>query len=436
MLIHARDPGLVRVAILGSDGVLEDLDIESHEHKSLKGSLYKARVVRLEPALGAAFVDFGESKNGFLPLHEVSGRILAEAGSSRARDRVLERGQEVLVQVTREPVGGKGAALTTYIALPGRYLVYLPGGEEGGISRKISSKEERSKLSELVRAIRGQADVGLIVRTAGKDRSKAELQRDFRALGQLWRDILVRYREKKEPGLVWSERGVATRIVRDYYTEEVGEVWVDDSRIYEEVRSFFREALPRKALGRVRFYEGSVPLFHRYRVEDQINQARTRRVSLLSGGSIVIDPTEALVAIDVNSGKLRGEKGIEETAFRTNSEAAREAARQLRLRNLGGIIVIDFIDMRSKKKQQDVERILREALKPDKANVTVGHIGPFGTLEMLRQRLRTSGPWAGFVSCPACEGTGRVPKVRQEAHDALREARSRAAQGAQAEPAV
>ncbi len=414
LLINAREPDQVRVAILDADGKIEDIDIESAGQTTYKGNIYKAQVIRIEPSLGAAFVDFGAPRNGFLPLDEVGSAMLAAItpkGRKKAKAPAaghLERGQEVLVQVTREPMGTKGAALTTYVALPGRYLVYLPGGDRGGISRKIESAEERSKLAGVLDAIRGKKSVGLILRTAGQDRTKTELKKDFGFLDKLWKDVLKAYGDRQGPGLVWREQGAVIRAVRDYYSDEIGEVWVDEAETYGDVLRFFELTLPQGAASRVHPYRDGEPLFARYGVEEQIARARQRRVELPSGGSIVIDPTEALVAIDVNSGKLRGEKNIEETALRTNCEAAWEMARQLRLRNLGGIVVIDFIDMRDRRKRTEVERVLKEALKSDKANITLGKIGRFGTLEMLRQRLRTSGAAPGLVTCPACGGAGKV----------------------------
>lgn len=433
MLINARDRDLVRVAICAEDGTLEEIDIEYADQTAYKGNIYKAQVVRVEPSLGAAFVDFGGLRNGFLPLHEVSGKVLKEAAPPQRRrgkefqDGELERGQEVIVQATREPKGSKGAAMTTYVALPGRYLVYLPDGETSGISRKIASRDERQKLSDTVKQIRGKRDVGLIVRTAGIERKKTDLQKDFRYLDRLWKEIVKDYRTQKGPGIIWREQNAVIRAVRDYYTEDIEEIWIDHPDTHEELSRFFELTMPEKLQGRVRLYEGAMPLFAKYKVEEQLQIARQREVSLPSGGSIVIDPTEALVSIDVNSGKQMGEKNIEETAFKTNCEAANELARQLRLRNLGGIVVIDFIDMRDRRKRTQVEKILKDAFKTDKAATSFGRISRFGTLEMLRQRLRTSGTAAGYVACDSCRGTGRVKSTQLAALDYLRDIRAAAA---------
>lgn len=432
MLINARDPDLVRVAIVGEDGRLDEIDFESADSQTIKGNLYKARVVRVEPALQAAFVDYGAERNGFLPLSEVSGAVLTELQKKGKKKRTfedekLEKGQEVLVQVTREAMGPKGAAMTTYVALPGRYLVYLAGGESGGVSRKIDSADKRAKLNEIVRSLKKDKDIGLIVRTAGLSATKTELQKDFRFLEKLWKNIAGQYQSSRHPGIVWRDYGAIIRAVRDYYTADIERIWVDERETFEEVRRFAELSMSGKVADCVELYERDMPLFSHFGVERQLDHMRERKVELPSGGSIVIDQTEALVAIDVNSGKLRGEKGIEDTAFKTNCEAAREAARQLRLRNLGGIIVIDFIDMRDRKNRANVEKELKDAVKPDKANTTLGKIGRFGTLEMLRQRMRTSGARTGFVSCPHCNGSGLVPSPQLAAVDALREIRASAA---------
>lgn len=423
MLINAAETEEVRVAILDEDR-LEDLDIEVGEGNSIKGNIYRAQVINIEPSIQAAFVNYGADRNGFLPLDEVNPKALCvqpREGRSR-KSQIEEIGkdnlrpkQEILVQVTRDPIGQKGAALTTYIALPGQFLVYLPQTEGGGgISRRIEDSGERSRMKEKIAGLNLTADVSVIVRTAGLERTAAELKRELKNMEKLFKAIQKAFAAKKEPGLLYREEGVALRMVRDYFHDDIEEVWVDEPDTFTAVQAFFQLTLPKFA-ERVKLYDGLVPLFTRYHVEEQIEHTMTRHVPLPSGGSIVIDQTEALVAIDVNSGRTRQEKNIEDTALKTNLEAAGEIARQLRLRNMGGIVVCDFIDMRDRKNRAKVQTALSKALAPDKAQTTLGRISQFGTIELLRQRMRTAGGTAGWTPCPACEGLGRVRNPVREA---------------------
>ncbi len=429
MLINAAESEEVRVAILDEDR-LEDLDIETGEGNSIKGNIYRAQIINIEPSIQAAFVNYGGDRNGFLPLDEVNPKALCFApkeGRSRKNalqpigDDGIRPRQEVLVQVTRDPIGQKGAALTTYVALPGQFLVYLPQTEgSGGISRRIEDSGERSKMKDKIAGLNLPEDVSVIVRTAGLERTATELKRELKNLEKLFKAIQKAFSGRKEPGLLYREEGVALRMVRDYFNDEIEEVLVDEAGTFTAVQAFFQLTLPKFA-DRVKFYDGRVPLFTRYHVEEQIDHTMHRHVPLPSGGSIVIDQTEALVAIDVNSGRTRQEKGIEDTALKTNLEAAEEIARQLRLRNMGGIIVCDFIDMRDRKNRTKVQSALSKALANDKAQTTLGRIGQFGTIELLRQRMRTAGGLAGWVPCPHCEGVGRVRNPVREAMATLRQ---------------
>lgn len=429
MLINAAETEEVRVAILDEDR-LEDLDIEVGEGNSIKGNIYRAQVVNIEPAIQAAFVTYGGDRNGFLPLDEVNPRALVavprQGRSKKASalqplgDEGVKPKMELLVQVTRDPIGQKGAALTSYIALPGQFLVYLPQTEgSGGISRRIEDSGERNRMKEKIAGLNLPPDTSVIVRTAGLERTTAELKREFKNLERLFKAIQKAYAGKKGPGLLYREEGVALRMVRDYFHDDIEEVWVDEQETYTAVQAFFELTLP-KFVDRVKFYDGRVPLFTRYHVEEQIENTMTRQVPLASGGSIVIDQTEALVAIDVNSGRTRQERTIEDTALKTNLEAAGEIARQLRLRNMGGIIVCDFIDMRDRKNRMKVQGALSKALSTDKAQITLGRIGQFGTIELLRQRMRTAGGTAGWTPCVACGGVGRVRNPVREAMAVLR----------------
>ena len=410
MLINATQPEESRVAMVDGQ-FLYDLDIEVAARSQRKASIYKAKITRIEPSLEAAFVDYGAERHGFLPFKEVAREFYADkvtdVGESASVKEALAEGQELLVQVEKEERGKKGAALTTFPSLAGRYLVLMPNNPRaGGISRRIEG-EERTALREALSALEVPAGMGLIVRTAGVGKSHEELQWDLDYLLKLWRAIETAANERSGAFLVYQESNVIIRAIRDYFDKDVSEILIDEEKVYEQARDFIAQVMP-ESVDRVRRYEGRVPLFNRFQIESQIETAFSHSVRLPSGGSLVIDHTEALVSVDVNSARATKGGDIEETALNTNLEAADEVARQLRLRDVGGLIVIDFIDMTPARNQRDVEQRLREALKPDRARVQLGRISRFGLLEMSRQRLRPSLGESSLRTCPTCNGRGHV----------------------------
>jgi ribonuclease E len=413
MLINATQPEELRVAIVDGQK-LYNLDIETPGREQKKANIYKGRITRVEPSLEAAFVDYGAERHGFLPFKEVSRSYFAES-ALQASGRVtiqeaLREGQEVLVQIDKEERGTKGAALTTFISLAGRYLVLMPNNPRaGGVSRRIEG-QDRSELREAMSQLDIPEDMGLIVRTAGIGKNQEELQWDLDYLLQLWQAIEASSKERRAPFLVYQESNIIIRSIRDYLRSDIGEIVIDDAQVYEQAQDFVRQVMP-QFLRKVRLYEDEVPLFSRYQIESQIESAFQRVVRLPSGGSIVIDHTEALTSIDINSARATKGADIEETALVTNLEAADEIARQLRLRDLGGLFVIDFIDMTPSRNQREVENRLKEALKEDRARVQIGRISRFGLLEMSRQRLRPSLGEATQLLCPRCEGHGFVRGV-------------------------
>ena len=410
MLINATQPEECRVAMVDGQ-FLYDLDIEVAARSQRKASIYKAKITRIEPSLEAAFVDYGAERHGFLPFKEIAREYYAEKTTesgepASVRDALTER-LELLVQVEKEERGKKGAALTTFPSLAGRYLVLMPNNPRaGGISRRIEG-EERTALREALSTLEVPAGMGLIVRTAGVGKSQEELQWDLDYLLKLWSAIETAANERPGPFLVYQESNVIIRAIRDYFGKDVNEILIDDAKVYEQARDFIAQVMPESA-DRVRRYQGRVPLFSRFQIESQIESAFSHSVRLPSGGSLIIDHTEALVSIDVNSARATKGGDIEETALNTNLEAADEVARQLRLRDVGGLIVIDFIDMTPTRNQRDVESRLREALKPDRARIQLGRISRFGLLEMSRQRLRPSLGESSLRTCPTCNGRGYV----------------------------
>lgn len=410
MLINATQPEELRVALVDGQRLF-DLDIESGAREQKKANIYKGKITRVEPSLEAAFVDFGSDRHGFLPLKEISREYFKKTPEGRVNIKdVLSEGQEVIVQVEKEERGNKGAALTTFISLAGRYLVLMPNNPRaGGISRRIEG-EERNELREALNGLNIPADMGLIVRTAGLGRSSEEMQWDLDYLLQLWSAVKEASAERSAPFLIYQESNVIIRAIRDYLRQDIGEVLIDSVEAQDEALSFIQQVMPQYA-SKIKLYEDSVPLFNRFQIESQIETAFQREVKLPSGGSLVIDPTEALVSIDINSARATKGGDIEETALQTNLEAAEEIARQLRLRDIGGLIVIDFIDMTPAKNQRAVEEKMREALEADRARIQVGRISRFGLLEMSRQRLRPSlGETSGIV-CPRCNGQGIIRDV-------------------------
>jgi ribonuclease E len=432
MLINVADEEESRVAIV-EDGILEEFTIEVSAKEQIRGNIYNGVIVKIEPSLQAAFVDYGGKRHGFLPMGEIHPHWYSAEQRNGDRERrpriqdVLRRNQKILVQVAKEEMGTKGASLSTYVSLPGRYLVFMPDAEStGGISRKIEDEEERKKLKEIIAQLDLPSNMGVIVRTAGLNRNKTELQRDLAYLQRLWASIQEKSQESPDPALIYQEHDLVIRSIRDYFTPDIQEVLVDNREVYRRARDFFQAVMPRYQ-GRVTLYREKKPLFARYQLEEQIEAIYSHKVELKSGGSIVIDPTEALVAIDVNSGRATKEKGIEETAFKTNLEAAQEVARQLRLRDLGGLIVIDFIDMRNLKHVQEIEKALKQAVKRDKARTQVSRISQFGLLELSRQRLKPTILEGNYLTCPHCNGTGLIKSTISLALIVLRRIRTEAA---------
>ncbi len=403
MMINATDPEEIRVATL-IDGVLFDYDVEFLHNEKIKGNLYKAKVVRADTSLQAAFVHFGSQKNGFLPLGELP-RDMSEGRRGRIQE-ILQRDQEILVQAVREELGSKGAMMTGQISLAGRYLVITPGNPVNGISRKIEGTEERRHFKQLIDTLNIPEDIGVIVRTASLGVTKEDFERDLEYLLDTYKEVLSRYKHRQGPGLVWQEDDVVTRTLRDTFSADVEEVQIDDLDTFHAAQSFFKRTMPQH-LEVLKHYTGKKPLFSRFQLEEQIDRIYGRKVSLPSGGALALDQTEALVAIDVNSGKTSGD-GVEDMAFKTNMEAAEEVARQLRLRDLAGLIAIDFIDMKRESHIRSVQDRLVDCLKADKARMEVGKINRFGVLVMTRQRIRPSLQHVNHEPCPTCAGTGKV----------------------------
>lgn len=427
ILINAVDPEECRIALV-KGGRLEDFSIETAAGELTRGNVYKGVVTRVEPSLQAAFVDYGTDRNGFLQQHEihsdyyVDGPVASKKGSPPIR-QLIQRGQELLVQVTKEPSGNKGALLTTYISLPGRYAVLMPGGKTSGISRKIEDEKERQRLKGIIDALKIPEGFGTIVRTAGKQQKKRDLSKDIRYLLRLWQNIKKRGLSSPAPYPLYKERHLAIRAIRDRFTPEVNEILVDDKDIYRDARDFMRIISPRHTKI-VKLYNAPQPIFTKYQLEKQIASIFESRGTLKSGGHIVINQTEALVAIDVNSGRSTREGSLEKTAFATNMEAAAEIARQLRLRDLGGLIVIDFVDMRERKHKEAVVKAMKDHTKLDKARITVGRISKFGLMELARQRISASIEYGSFAPCPHCQGKGLVPSADKLALEFLRRLRS------------
>jgi ribonuclease E len=422
MLVNATQQEELRVAMVDGQK-LYDLDLETTSREQKKSNIYKAKITRIEPSLEACFVDYGSTRHGFLPLKEIARSYFkkdSQSGGGRVNIKdVLEEGQELVIQVEKEERGNKGAALTTFVSLAGRYLVLMPNNPRaGGVSRRIEG-EDRNEIREAMASLDIKEGMGLIVRTAGVGRNPEELQWDLDYLVQLWEAIEKASSERPAPFLIYQESNVIIRAIRDYLRSDIGEILIDNKELFENASEFMQQVMPHN-IRKLKFYEDSVPLFTRYQIESQIETAFNREVRLPSGGSIVIDHTEALVSIDINSSKATKGGDIEETALNTNLEAAEEVARQLRLRDLGGLVVIDFIDMYQSRNQREIENRLRESLKVDRARVQVGRISRFGLLEMSRQRLSASLGEASQVVCPRCNGQGTIRGIESLALSVLR----------------
>lgn len=434
MLINVSEPDEVRIAML-ADGRLDELYIERAANISNVGNIYKGRVMNVEGSIQAAFVDFGKPVHGFLHISDLHPKYFSASKSDtelvgrkmprRHRPPIqgcLRRGQEVIVQVIKEGVGTKGPTLSTYISLPGRFLVMMPGMEQLGVSRKIEDEEQRRKLRDLLSELTLPKDMGFIVRTAGMERTKRDLQRDLSYLLRLWEKVEARIKTEPAPATLYKESDLVIRTIRDVFDSNFERIVVDNPQVAARVREFLRVASP-KARDVVELYDNAEPLFYRHGIEREIEKLHSRQVPLACGGSIVIEPTEALVAIDVNSGKFRVPDAAEETAYRVNMEAADEIARQLRLRDLGGLIICDFIDMVYEKHRRAVERRLSDALRKHKERAKLLRISKFGILEMTRQRQRPSFAKSIFQDCPRCSGTGRLKATESVALDVMREIR-------------
>jgi ribonuclease E len=463
MLVNVSQPEECRIAIL-EDGVLEELYTERASQNNFAGNIYKGKIVNLEPSIQAAFVDFGVGRNGFLHISDVEPQYFRQAGydpqeikeiagghipgadlddgddedggdgpprggsrnrmSNRPRfkppiQEIFRRGDEVLVQVIKEGIGSKGPTLSTYISIPGRYLVLMPALGRVGVSRKIEDEKLRRSLRQTLLELNPPKGLGFIVRTAGQDRTRRELSRDMAYLLRLWKVLVKRVKNTPGPCDIYEESDMIIRTIRDIFSEDIDTILIDEKSAYERAREFLNFVMP-KHVGRLKFYESREPLFHKYDLERELANIQRRVVPLKGGGSIVIDPTEALVAIDVNSGSFRTDESAEETAFQLNMSAAKEIARQLRLRDLGGVIVNDFIDMRRESHRRKVERSLRDALRRDRARTRILKTSPFGLIEMTRQRIRPSLKRSIYEDCPCCQGRGLVKTGESMAIEVVR----------------
>ncbi len=433
MLINATQSEECRIAII-DDRQLIELEVESHLAKKLKGNIYKAKIARIEPSLQAAFLDLGTNRNGFLQINDVHPALFREnyrsrnpKGKVRMQD-VLSPGQEIVVQVIKEEREMKGATLSTYLSLPGRYLVLMPGSDRGGVSRKINDPEQRRRLKMLSQEFEMPEGMGVIIRTAGLDRSLTDLSRDLETQLKVWEQVVSKVKDAKSPAVLYAESDLSLRVVRDYFTPDVREILIDDLATYERVKEFVGTVMPRYR-SRIKHYNGELPLFSLFAIEDQVADTLRPEIKLKSGGSIVIEQLEALVAIDVNSGKSTTQGDIEQTALKTNLEAADEVARQLRLRDLGGLIVVDFIDMLDRRNRAAVEKQIREAVKMDKARIEIGNLSKFGLLEMSRQRIRASITSQSHLKCQFCQGTGFLRNPELVALEILRKIQTASAAG-------
>ncbi len=468
MLINVAQPEECRIAIV-EDGQLEELYVERSSQDNYVGNIYKGKIVNLEPSIQAAFVDFGVGRNGFLHISDVESQYFRQGGfdpdkpiqpdgtqnppakqeekssdddgnnggGTRTRTAtrkvrpgvrprikppiqdIFRRGDEVLVQVIKEGIGTKGPTLSTYISIPGRYLVLMPALGRIGVSRKIEDDDDRRRLRDILRELNPPKGVGFIVRTAGTDRTKKELSRDLAYLLRLWKVIVRRIKKMPGPIDIYEESDMIIRTIRDIFTSDVDAIHIDEPAAYERAKEFLQVVMPRYA-NRLHLYDGKEPLFNKYKLDEEISRINQRQVPLKGGGSLVIDQTEALVAIDVNSGSFRTSGSAEDSAFKLNQIAAKEIARQLRLRDLGGVVVNDFIDMRRERYRRTVEHTLRDAVKRDRARTKILRTSPFGLIEMTRQRIRPSLKRSVYKECPGCVGSGLVKSAESMAIEVVR----------------
>lgn len=428
MLINAVHLEQKRMAIV-EDGKLVEFNIQMAVREPITGNIYKGLVMKVERGLQAAFVNYGGRKDGFLPLRDVSSNYFTDTNGGREGARsMLKPGQEVLVQILREVGERKGALLTGHISLPGRYLVLLPNKESSGISRKIEDEEDRKRLKELVEQIKTEDGVGFIVRTAGMNRTKQELARDYQHLSRLWKEIQKGAAETAAPALIYQESAFGVRSLRDYFTTDIEEILVDDLETFRQVRAYCKAVAPRN-VKMIKLDKEKTPLFDKYQLEDQIRVIYQDHVDLKSGGYLIINPTEAMITIDVNSGRGSHKRNVEETAYQTNTEAAEEIARQLRLRDLGGLIVIDFIDMMDNKHNAEVEKVFKKAIALDRARIQLSHISKFGILELSRQKKQSTIQEISYTPCPFCRGRGVRPSLEYTALNAYRKIETQAVKG-------
>ncbi len=468
MLINVAQPEECRIAIV-EDGLLEELYVERSSQDNYVGNIYKGKIVNLEPSIQAAFVDFGVGRNGFLHISDVESQYFRQggydpnempqpngfqggpkgsegssgggrrssggSGSTKTATRrvrpgvrprfkppiqeIFRRGDEVLVQVIKEGIGTKGPTLSTYISIPGRYLVLMPALGRIGVSRKIEDEDARRRLRDILRELNPPKGLGFIVRTAGTDRTKKELSRDLAYLLRLWKVIVRRIKKNAGPVDIYEESDMIIRTIRDIFTGDVDSIYIDEPGAYERAKEFLQIVMPRY-VNRLQLFEGKEPLFHKYKLDEEIARINQRQVPLRGGGSLVIDQTEALVAIDVNSGSFRTDGTAEESAFQLNQIAAKEIARQLRLRDLGGVVVNDFIDMRRDRHRRTVEKTLRDAVRRDRARTKILRTSPFGLIEMTRQRIRPSLKRSVYKECPGCTGSGLVKSAESMALEVIR----------------
>jgi len=430
MLINAQNPAELRVAVTSGDA-LEDFKVDVGERGLTRGNIYFGIIANIQPSLNAAFIDYGTDKHGFLAIQDVVPDAYyhqPRKGQKPRIETVLEKGQPIVVQITREPEGSKGAALTTNLSLAGRYLVLMPFEKTRGVSRKVTSEEHREALRKMVASLTVPEGCGVIVRTNALDQNKTTLNRDLSALVRLWKRISAEARQSRKTKLLYSDQDIVLQALRDYLDPTIEEVLVDEEQAYERAEEYMKAFMPRSKTKLIRYQE-RLPLFSAHRLEPQIERIFERSVPLPSGGSIVIDPTEALTAIDVNSGRSTRAGSQEETAVQTNLEAANEVARQLRLRDIGGLVVVDFIDMRHRRSQTKVEKVLREAMKTDKARCQIDRISSNGLLEINRQRIQQAIHLRTHRACPTCSGVGRIRSPEIVALHLVRAIEARAAEG-------
>ena len=427
LLINAEEPEECRIALV-EDGRLESFHVTTIDREPTKNNIYKGRIVSIEANLQAAFVDIGTGRNGFLPFNEIHPEYFRQDVSDKSRaliaqqqwkklkiEEVVQKGQEVLVQVVKEVTGNKGANMTTYLSLPGRFLVLMPGSDSAGISRKIVGEERRSLLRDIMSEFEIPEGIGYIIRTASAEITRVALENDLQTLLALWEEIKKRGQTMNAPALVYEEQDTVVRFLRDHFFAEIQEILVDTQESLDNVNAFIEQLPPKQRKVKVRMHRASKPIFNQYNIEEQIESIYRPQVTLPSGGSIVIDPTEALVAIDVNSGRTSKNSDFDETIFLANMEAAAELARQLRLRDLGGLIVVDFIDMRNKKHIREVERQVKVSMKRDKAKVDISKISRFGLMQISRQKMGAPIEKGSYLTCPHCQGRGVIRSVETQA---------------------